>query len=91
MPLLVTAVSPVPSSLMREIWEMPSPAGVRAPLALETVDYHTAGEPFRIVTGGAPAIPGRTVRERREAAREHRDQADNNEPEAFLHIRLLIR
>jgi proline racemase/trans-L-3-hydroxyproline dehydratase len=34
-----------------------------------TTDYHTAGEPFRIVTGGAPEIPGSTVRERREHAR----------------------
>jgi proline racemase len=31
-------------------------------------DYHTAGEPFRIVTGGAPPIPGGTVAERRESA-----------------------
>lgn len=31
-------------------------------------DYHTAGEPFRIVTAGAPDIPGATVRERREYA-----------------------
>src|SRR4051812_19287508 len=34
-----------------------------------TVDYHTAGEPFRIVLAGVPDIPGATVRERREAAR----------------------
>jgi proline racemase len=34
-----------------------------------TVDYHTAGEPFRIVVDGAPDIPGATVRERREFAR----------------------
>jgi proline racemase len=34
-----------------------------------TTDYHTAGEPFRIVTAGAPEIPGATVRERREHAR----------------------
>jgi proline racemase len=33
-----------------------------------TTDYHTAGEPFRIVTGGVPAIAGATVRERRAAA-----------------------
>jgi proline racemase/trans-L-3-hydroxyproline dehydratase len=33
-----------------------------------TTDYHTAGEPFRIVTAGAPEIPGRTVRDRREHA-----------------------
>src|SRR3954464_4863260 len=34
-----------------------------------TVDYHTAGEPFRIVLEGVPDIAGRTVRERRETAR----------------------
>ena len=33
-----------------------------------TTDYHTAGEPFRIVTGGAPELPGATVAARREAA-----------------------
>jgi proline racemase len=38
-----------------------------------TTDYHTAGEPFRIVTGGAPEIPGATVRERRESARASED------------------
>jgi proline racemase len=43
--------------------------GVSAPLELEATDYHTAGEPFRIVTAGAPAIPGANVRERRETAR----------------------
>ena len=31
-------------------------------------DYHTAGEPFRIVVAGAPSIPGGSVRERRERA-----------------------
>jgi proline racemase len=31
-------------------------------------DYHTAGEPFRIVTAGVPAIPGATVPDRREHA-----------------------
>jgi proline racemase len=31
-------------------------------------DYHTAGEPFRIVTAGVPEIAGATVRERRERA-----------------------
>jgi proline racemase len=31
-------------------------------------DYHTAGEPFRIVTAGVPPIAGATVRERRERA-----------------------
>jgi proline racemase len=36
---------------------------------VRTTDYHTAGEPFRIVTAGAPDIPGATVRQRREYAR----------------------
>ena len=38
-------------------------------LEIRTIDYHTAGEPFRIVTAGAPDLPGATVRERREHAR----------------------
>jgi len=33
-----------------------------------TTDFHTAGEPFRIVTSELPDIPGATVRERRENA-----------------------
>jgi len=33
-----------------------------------TTDYHTAGEPFRIVTEGVPEVAGATVRERRETA-----------------------
>ncbi|GAA1311877.1 trans-3-hydroxy-L-proline dehydratase [Planotetraspora silvatica] len=34
-------------------------------LEISTVDYHTAGEPFRIVTGGAPDLHGSTVLDRR--------------------------
>jgi proline racemase len=37
-------------------------------MELVCTDYHTAGEPFRIVTSGAPEIPGVTVRDRRERA-----------------------
>jgi proline racemase len=37
---------------------------------IETVDYHTGGEPFRIVTGGVDQPPGRTILERRRAAAE---------------------
>ncbi len=37
--------------------------------AYRTVDYHVAGEPFRIVVEGAPALPGATMGERRAAAR----------------------
>jgi len=40
---------------------------------VETVDYHTAGEPFRIVTGGVPELAGRTVLERRRWAHDHLD------------------
>jgi proline racemase len=35
---------------------------------VRTVDYHTAGEPFRIVVSGGPEIPGDSVLARREAA-----------------------
>jgi proline racemase len=36
---------------------------------ISAIDYHTAGEPFRIVTDSGPDIPGETVRARREYAR----------------------
>jgi proline racemase/trans-L-3-hydroxyproline dehydratase len=48
-----------------------------------TADYHTAGEPFRIVTGGAPEPVGATVLERRRWAAEHLDEVRRllvNEP-----------
>jgi proline racemase len=35
---------------------------------IEATDYHTAGEPFRIVREGTVEIPGTTVRDRREHA-----------------------
>ena len=37
-------------------------------MEVEATDYHTAGEPFRIVTAGVPAIDGASVRDRRERA-----------------------
>ena len=33
-----------------------------------TEDYHTAGEPFRIVVEGAPDLPGARVADRRATA-----------------------
>jgi len=42
-------------------------------LHVETVDYHTGGEPFRIVTGGVPGLAGRTILDKRRHAREHLD------------------
>jgi proline racemase len=47
---------------------------VAEPLQVVTaVDYHTAGEPFRIVTGGIGPIPGATILDKRRHAREHLD------------------
>lgn len=39
--------------------------------SLDVVDYHTEGEPMRIVTGGAGRIPGGTLLERSEHLRAH--------------------
>jgi proline racemase len=40
---------------------------------VSTVDYHTGGEPFRIVTGGVPPLEGPTILDRRRWAAEHVD------------------
>ena len=42
-----------------------------------STDYHTAGEPFRIVHAGGPIPPGSTVAERRVAAMSDGDSADS--------------
>ncbi|RVX42231.1 proline racemase [Nonomuraea polychroma] len=42
-------------------------------MTITTVDYHTGGEPFRIVTGGVAEIPGADVPARRSAAMEDFD------------------
>ena len=42
-------------------------------IVVSTVDYHTAGEPFRIVSGGVPPLRGRTIMEKRRYALEHLD------------------
>jgi proline racemase len=44
-----------------------------APPQVETVDYHTAGEPFRIVTGGVPPLEGGSILEKRRFAFERLD------------------
>ena len=52
-------------------------------MRIETVDYHTAGEPFRIVTGGVDPLPGRTILDKRRHALEHADDVRRllvNEP-----------
>jgi proline racemase len=43
------------------------------PMEVRTVDYHTAGEPFRIVTAGVPPLQGAAVLDRRTWAAEHLD------------------
>ena len=50
---------------------------------ITTTDYHTGGEPFRIVTGGVPVLEGRTVPERRRWAAANLDHVRQllvNEP-----------
>ncbi len=42
-------------------------------MPIQVVDYHTGGEPFRIVTGGVPPLEGATILERRRFAHEHLD------------------
>ena len=42
-------------------------------LRIETVDYHTAGEPFRIVTGGVDAPHGATILDKRRDALQRLD------------------
>jgi proline racemase len=42
-------------------------------VSVRTIDYHTGGEPFRIVLDGVPDLEGGTVLERRRWAAEHVD------------------
>jgi len=43
------------------------------PVRIEAVDYHTAGEPFRIVTGGVAPLEGDTILDKRRDALERHD------------------
>ncbi len=40
-------------------------------VTITTIDVHTEGEPFRVITGGVPGLPGDTTVARR------RDKKDN--------------
>ena len=44
-----------------------------ASAAIEVLDYHTAGEPFRIVVSGYPELAGNTILERRRSALQQHD------------------
>ena len=54
-----------------------------APPGIRTTDYHTAGEPFRIVTDGVPSLEGENILARRRFALERLDEVRRllvNEP-----------
>jgi trans-L-3-hydroxyproline dehydratase len=42
-------------------------------LKITTIDAHTAGEPFRVITGGLPELPGETILARRRHMQQHLD------------------
>jgi proline racemase len=42
-------------------------------LKITTIDAHTGGEPFRVITGGYPDLPGETILARRRYAMENLD------------------
>ena len=46
---------------------------LNAQITISAGDYHTAGEPFRIISGGVPAIYGDTVLDKRLYAMENLD------------------
>ena len=43
------------------------------PMTVSATDYHTGGEPFRIVSGGVKGLPGTTILDKRRYASEHLD------------------
>jgi trans-L-3-hydroxyproline dehydratase len=42
-------------------------------LQITTIDAHTAGEPFRVITGGLPELPGDTILARRRYMKDNLD------------------
>ncbi|MEZ4766785.1 MAG: proline racemase family protein, partial [Calditrichia bacterium] len=42
-------------------------------LRIHTIDAHTGGEPLRVIVGGYPALPGKTILEKRRAAKAQFD------------------
>ncbi|MER6299124.1 proline racemase family protein [Kitasatospora sp. NPDC001539] len=57
---------------------------------VRTVDYHAAGEPFRIVLDGAPPVPGDSVAERRAVALGAGGGATAPRPSALDAVRQLL-
>jgi proline racemase len=52
----------------------PGPGASGRRLELACVEYHTAGEPFRIIAGGFGPVPGSDMLEKRRYAAEHLDR-----------------
>ena len=52
-------------------WNRYSPA--QEATVITTIDTHAAGEPLRIVTGGLPPLPGKTILEKRRYMQQHLD------------------
>jgi len=60
--------------------------------ALSVIDYHTEGEPMRIVVGGAEPIPGATLMERSEHLAAHgRDLLGSRDPDICLRADQTVR
>ncbi|MEV4555664.1 proline racemase family protein [Kitasatospora sp. NPDC049285] len=57
---------------------------------IATIDYHTAGEPFRIVIAGLPPVPGDSVAERRRFAVGAGGTATSPRPSALDDVRRLL-
>lgn len=53
---------------MKTKWQPPDDR-----IKITTIDAHTAGEPFRVITGGFPELQGETILARRRYAKEHFD------------------
>ena len=47
---------------------------MQADRVIQTVEAHTGGEPFRIVTSGLPRLPGRTIVQRRDWVKHNIDE-----------------
>ena len=69
---LLGALAAVVLVRQRDLWAPPARVASAA-VEVRTTDYHTAGEPFRIVLEGGPELPGATVAERRARALESPD------------------
>ena len=56
-----------------DITDQPEIGNIDGSTMISTIDYHTGGEPFRIVIGGVPPPRGATVLDRRQYCEQHLD------------------